>query len=231
MKRGIVAAVAALFLSVSFGAATAQMDCKSGMMGGGMGMMGMGGGMMGEGHHLWRHLMDLGLDSKQKSAIHEIRNRTMKASVRMRADMQIAAIELDDVLDREPVDMKSAEAALRRMEALRTDIRMAHIKAKKEIMAILSPEQKKKLSDLMQRRPMRGGMGKRGMGMRPGMMRGMGMMQGSDCGPCGMMGGMGGGMMMAPDMDEMDYETVPEEASHHSSPDMDMKGDRDGHHH
>ncbi|HET6515459.1 MAG TPA: Spy/CpxP family protein refolding chaperone [Thermodesulfovibrionales bacterium] len=181
------------FLFVVFGGAYsyAQMcGCVEGMgegMGGGMPMMGgmkhqnmgmmgemkhecmgmgMSGGMMGEDHPMWRHLMGLRLDEKQKDAIREIKGRLLKETIKKRAEKQIAEIELRDLLTKDPVDMMAVEAKLKQKESLETDIRLAHFAAMEEVKANLTPEQRKKMKEMME------------MG---GMMRGCG---------CGMMGGM-----------------------------------------
>ncbi|HXX58188.1 MAG TPA: periplasmic heavy metal sensor [Thermodesulfovibrionales bacterium] len=160
-----------------------DMPMGCGMMGGmehqGMGMMGHMGGMRGEGrmhemmmdddHPMWRHLHGLGLDEKQKAEVREIRNRVMKETVKKRAEAQIARIELKELLDKDPIDMKAVEAKLRQIETLETDMRLSLIKAREEVKSKLTPEQRKKMREMME----------------PGhMMGGMGMMEGK----CGMMG-------------------------------------------
>ncbi len=160
--------------------ANAQMcDCCKGggggmqgcMMGGmeheGMGMGGMHGGgmMMDDDHPMWKHLMNLGLDDKQKDALRALRSRTMKEMARKRADMQIAGIELRDLLDKDPVDMKAVEAAAKKKESLKTEMFLAHIKAREEMKSILTADQRKKLKEMMH-------MGPGGCGMMGGMMGG-----------------------------------------------------------
>ncbi len=118
--------------------------------------------MMHEGAPMWRHLAALGLDEKQKAEAKEIRNRVMKETIRKRADERIAGIELRELLDKDPVDMKTVETKLKQIESLRTDIRLLHIQAMEEVKAKLTPEQKKKFKDLCDREPMMGGRGKKG---------------------------------------------------------------------
>jgi Spy/CpxP family protein refolding chaperone len=147
-----------------------------GMMGGmghhDMGMMpgmgGMQGGamMMEEDHPMWKHLMALGLDEKQKEALKALRSKTMKDMVKKKADKQIADIELRDLLDKDTVDMKAVEALAKKKESLKTEMFLAHVKAHEEMKSILTPEQRKKLKEMM----------------GPG-----------HGGGCGMMGGMKGG--------------------------------------
>jgi len=132
---------------------------EGGMMGGmghhdmgmmhGMGRMQDGGMMMDNDHPMWKHLMGLGLDDKQKEALQTLRSKTVKDMVRKRADKQIADIELKDLLDRDPVDMKAVEAAVKKKESLKTTMFLAHLKAREEMKSILTPDQRKRLKEMM----------------------------------------------------------------------------------
>jgi Spy/CpxP family protein refolding chaperone len=142
---------------------------EGGMMEG-MGMMhGMGdmhdGKMMDDEHPMWKHLMSLGLDDKQKDALKALRSKTMKDMVKKKADKQIAGIELKDLLDKDPLDMKAVEASLKKNESLKTEMALAHIKAREEMKLILTPDQRKRLKEMMEP-------GHAGCGMMGGMMHG-----------------------------------------------------------
>lgn len=173
MKNVLVAVLFLAVLTIS-GAydADAQMCAKmgGGMMGGmDCGMMGgmkhgMGGGMMGGrgcgcgmgcgmmgGMQLpmMHHLKDLKLDAKQETIIDNIRNKSMKEMIKKKADMQILMIDLRALIDSDPVDMKAVEAKMKEMEGLRTSMHLSMIKTREEIKAALTPEQKKKLGEMM----------------------------------------------------------------------------------
>jgi hypothetical protein len=112
-----------------------------GMMGPGM----MGGGMMGQGERgrgggmgfhddpafderplvslMLRQRQQLGLTAEQVAKLRELRSTFEKEAIRAHADLRILDIELDDLLDAEQVDMAKVEAAVRREEALRTNLR------------------------------------------------------------------------------------------------------------
>ena len=98
-------------------------------------------------HMMWRNLMALGLDEKQKDAIKAIQSRVMKDTIRKRADVEVSGIELRELLRKDPVDMSAVEAKLKKTESMRTDMRLTHIKAMEEIKAILTPEQRKKFKE------------------------------------------------------------------------------------
>jgi Spy/CpxP family protein refolding chaperone len=161
-----------------------------------LGMMGrgsaMGLGMMGE-HHILKNLMSLGLDEKQKEAVKEIARETMKETIKKRADLYITRIDLRDLLDKDSVNMKAVESKLKQIGSLETDIHLSHIKALEAIKSKLTPDQRKKLKEMMEQGMMIGGM--------------MGMMQGKGC---GMMGGMKGGTMQHGNMETV---TPPAEKS------------------
>ncbi len=131
------------------------MGMRGGMMEGmehqGKGMMcGMGGMMMDDEHPMWKHIMGLGLDEKQKEALKALRSKTMKEMAKKRADVIIAGIELRDLLDKDPVDMKSVEAAAKKKSSIQTEMFLAHVKAHEEMKSILTPEQKKKMKEMME---------------------------------------------------------------------------------
>jgi Spy/CpxP family protein refolding chaperone len=126
-----------------------------------------GMGMMRREHHLWRALMSLGLDEKQREAVKEIKNRVMKDTVMKRADIAVARIDLRDLLGKDQVDMNAAEATLKKIASLQTDMRLSHIKAMQEIKAKLTPEQRKKFKEMREQGPMAERMMHDGMRMTP----------------------------------------------------------------
>jgi Spy/CpxP family protein refolding chaperone len=128
-----------------------------------MGHHGMG--VMEAEHPMWRHLMDLGIDEKQREEIKEIKSRVTKDSIRKRADLDVARVELREVLDKDPVDINAAEAKLKKTGSLLTDIQLSHIKALEEVKAKLTPEQKKKFKEVLERNPMMGEKSHGGMKM------------------------------------------------------------------
>ena len=126
-----------------------------GMMGGqGMGSGMMGGRMMEAEHHLARVLDGLNLDEQQKKVIGEIRSSIKKDTIRRMADISIARLELKDLLLQDPQDMKAVEAKVKQLGLLRTEMHLSHIKALETIKTKLTPDQRKKLGDLIKTGPM-----------------------------------------------------------------------------
>jgi len=160
MKKLMVVPVVVIMLFACIGFSDAAMRGKS--AGKGMGMAG--------GHPMFEKLKSLGLDEKQMGEVKAIHFKTMKEVVKKKADMQVARIELKEILSQDPVDLKAAEEKIRQIEAVRGDIKIMHIKAHEEVKSKLTPEQRKKFESMM---PMMHG----------------GMMGGMNC-ECGMKGKM-----------------------------------------
>jgi Spy/CpxP family protein refolding chaperone len=173
-------------------------------------MQGMGPGMCGQcmamsgerpmrGMGMRRMISNLGLDEKQTAEFRAIHLTMKKERIQKNAQISIAELELREVLDKDPVDMNTAEAKVKHIESLRAELKMLHIRTHEKVKAMLTPEQKKKFDSFM-------GMG---YGMRHGMGRGMGMR-----GNCLMMGNPGG-------MGQMDQINQADEDDMQDDEDMD----------
>lgn len=96
-----------------------------------------------------RLVTKLDLNSSQKAAVREIRDSTAKELIKKKAESKIARIELRELLQQEPVDMKSVESQLRKIGDLKISMFLDRIRSKEEIKSKLTPEQRKKLKELV----------------------------------------------------------------------------------
>jgi len=114
-----------------------------------------GGGRWHEGmrhHTLYRIRMafkKLDLTEGQKTAIHEIRISLKKDMIRKRADLKIAQLELRSELRKDAVDMNAVESQVKKIEGLKTDMKLTLIKSWEEIKSKLTPDQRKHLTELL----------------------------------------------------------------------------------
>jgi Spy/CpxP family protein refolding chaperone len=152
MKRLGLFLITAVFLT---GLVVASANAQ---MGGEMGM-GPGGGMgMWDGTH-GRHMTSaLGLDDNQTVQVKPILYKLQKDMIKKRADIEVAEIELEEVLGKDPVDIKVAEAKVKQIASLKAEAAMIHIQGIENIKAKLTSEQKKKLTEMMHMKGMRQGM-------------------------------------------------------------------------
>ena len=164
----------------------------SGMMGGkGSGMMPMMGrcgsermhsrsmGLMGMLHQWGRHFFvqkdQLGLTEDQLDEIESILTSHIKYAIRKKADLKVLLIEIQEVLVKEKIELKAVEKKLKAMEALNTEMAMEGVRTLKKALAVLTPEQQKKIRSFFKNSTLMRGMK---MGMMPGAMMGPAMMPG-----------------------------------------------------
>jgi len=163
-----------------------------GPMGGGM-MQGSPGGMMeggmglamspGQGRHrphegplitmILEHSQELGLSADQQKKLRDLRTAFAKESTRKGAEIRVAEIDLDALLEQDRWDMSKIEAQVKQIATLQGELRLARIKTIESGRGLLTPEQLEKLKQVGHRMrptgsasPMPHGMGAPGPGMR-----------------------------------------------------------------
>jgi periplasmic protein CpxP/Spy len=121
---------------------------KDGYGGGGHGMMSGMGMMHSSAGHLIRHLLkhekDIGLSADQVTKLKDIQLTLDKTRIKTEADIQVAERELKALTDDEKSDLKAVEAKLRQSEDMQVALRMTSIKTRREVLALLTPEQRAK---------------------------------------------------------------------------------------
>ena len=90
----------------------------------------------------------LGLSADQVRRLEQQRDNFQRLTIRNEADLRILELDIAALLESEPMDMAKLEAKIREEEKLRTDLRVARIRAIEQGKALLNGEQKKKLSEL-----------------------------------------------------------------------------------
>lgn len=117
-------------------------------------------GMMGRGDAAERPLISLMLRNREElqltpeqiQRLEALRSDFRKEAVKRSADLEVAELDLKELLREDPVDMAKVESQVKRIEALHGEQRLRRIKTIEEGKALLVPEQRKKLDALTQRR-------------------------------------------------------------------------------
>ena len=160
-KMGIFSViVGALLLMVSVAGAE-MMSEKMDMIGKGSdsGMMpGMCQGRMGQmssehmgkkGHHfLLMNADELGLADEQLEKLHKIKSGFEKEYILDRAKLKVAQIELEELLEKDSIDMNMVEKKVNEITGLKGKIMLEGVKNKVEARKILTEEQREKASKL-----------------------------------------------------------------------------------
>ncbi|MEN6423160.1 MAG: periplasmic heavy metal sensor [Smithella sp.] len=113
--------------------------------------MGQIADMTGFKHPFLMQMNGLNLDEKQREALKKIENNISKEMIRKRADEQIAEIELQELLDKDTVDLKAVEAKLKQIETVKTEAQLIVIKFEENMKAKLTAGQREMLKKI---RPM-----------------------------------------------------------------------------
>lgn len=150
-----------------------------GMRGHGMGMMHSSAGHLIR--HLLKHEKEIGLTADQVTKLKEIQLNLDKTRIKSEADIQVAEREVKALTDNEKSDLGAIEAKLKQSEDLQVALRMTSIKTRREVLELLTPEQRQKEKaeheKMMQQHkeggkggmsPHGGGMGSPHSGMVPG---------------------------------------------------------------
>lgn len=101
----------------------------------------------GAGHflrHLLMHQKEIGLSEEQVGKIKTIQFELDKTRIRTEADIQVAERELHELIRDDKVDLASIEAKLKQGASLEVSLRLASVKARREALALLTPEQREK---------------------------------------------------------------------------------------
>ena len=156
--RGLSALIVAGAFMLSMGTAVVSANepgyghegGKDGYEGGGHGMMGRPGmGMMhsSAGHlirHLLKHEKEIGLTPDQVAKLKDMQLTLDKTRIKAEADIQVAERELRALTEDEKSDLKAIEAKLRQSEDMQVSLRMTSIKTRRDVLALLTPEQRAK---------------------------------------------------------------------------------------
>lgn len=124
-------------------------DPSYGHAGGHGGMGGYGKGMMhsGTGHlirHLLKHEKDIGLTADQVAKLKDLQLSLDKVRIKTEAEIQIAERELKAITDDDKSDLAAIETKLKQSEDLQVSLRFTAIKTRRDVMAVLTPEQREK---------------------------------------------------------------------------------------
>jgi len=135
------------------------------------GAHGRGYGMGMPGHHattghllrgLLRSQKEMGLSDEQVTKIKAIQLDLDKTRIKAEADIMIAEREAEALIEDSKSDLTAIEGKIKQSEGLQTGLRMAAIKARRDALATLTPEQSERLKAVHERmksmKGMEGGM-------------------------------------------------------------------------
>jgi Spy/CpxP family protein refolding chaperone len=110
-------------------------------------MMGLGG-MRGPGgmtaRHMARLAQQLELTDEQRAQIRMLMRNHAKEALRLRADIGVLTVDIQQVLDTDPVDLPKAKQLFQSMAMKEADLHLVHVTLMQEVAKLLTPDQQKK---------------------------------------------------------------------------------------
>jgi Spy/CpxP family protein refolding chaperone len=100
---------------------------------------------------------DLGLSPEQAGKLYELREGFEQTAEAKAREIGEAEQALNDLLGPEPADIARIEAAVRKAESLRAELRLARFRAIEAGKQVLSDEQRRRLAEMVQARSAEGG--------------------------------------------------------------------------
>lgn len=124
--------------------------------------------------HLLRGLLgsqkEMGLTEDQVSKLKTIQLDLDRTRIKSEADIMVAERELTALVEDDKTDLAAIEAKVKQSEMLEVGLRMTAIKARRDVMAILTPEQSQRIKAVHERMMMQD-KDEKGAGMGHGKMR------------------------------------------------------------
>ena len=115
------------------------------------GMAGHGSSAHRTVHLLLRHQQELGLTEEQVAKIKALSLDQDRTRIRATADVKVAERELRALVSDEKAELGAIEAKVKERAMLDANLDMIGIKAKRELVAVLSPEQREKQKAILER--------------------------------------------------------------------------------
>ncbi len=178
MKGRVLTVVVAMSIILGFALTPAWAEPEPGYSKGHGSGYGRGHGMTGR-HastgHLLRGLLgsqkEFGLTEEQVSKLKTIQLDLDRTRIKTEADIMVAERELEALVEDDKADLAAIEGKLKQSEMLEVSLRMAAIKARRDVMVALTPEQSQRIKAVHERMKMMPYKDEKGAVMGHGRMR------------------------------------------------------------
>jgi len=91
---------------------------------------------------------ELGLSEEQVESLKSIKDSHQREMIRKKADLELAMLDLENLLSEEDIDLSKAESLTKKIGSLRAEMRFKGIEAAVKAKRILTEEQREKLKGL-----------------------------------------------------------------------------------
>lgn len=107
--------------------------------------------------HILKFKEGMSLTADQEQKLRTLKVNYQKDRIKTKAEVELASIDLHEVLKNEKANLADIEAEFDKLHALKTKLYMASIKAKRNAKAVLSAEQRARMDKIHERIKSHGG--------------------------------------------------------------------------
>ena len=95
--------------------------------------------------HILKFKQAMAITDEQESQLHSINTNFKKTKIKMEAEVELANLDLHELLRNEQASLSDIEGKLKNVHALKADLIMASVKAKREAKGVLTDEQRQRM--------------------------------------------------------------------------------------
>jgi Spy/CpxP family protein refolding chaperone len=95
--------------------------------------------------HILKFKQAMAITDEQENKLQSISTAYKKTKIKMKAEVQLANIDLHELLRNDQAALSDIESQLKNVQALKADLLMASIKAKREAKNVLTDEQRQRM--------------------------------------------------------------------------------------
>lgn len=95
--------------------------------------------------HVLKYKDGMAITDEQESTLRSVETDFKKTRIKMKAEVELANLDLHELLKNEESSLSDIEAKLKNVHMLEADLLMASVKAKRDAKAVLTDEQRKRM--------------------------------------------------------------------------------------
>ena len=95
--------------------------------------------------HILKFKDGMAITDQQESQLNTIKTAYKRSRIKMKAEVELANLDLHEVLKDENADLSDIETKLKQVHSLKADLYLASIKAKRDAKGVLTPEQRSRM--------------------------------------------------------------------------------------
>jgi len=95
--------------------------------------------------HVLKYKEGMAITDEQEAKLHDIKTTYKKTRIKMKAEVELANLDLHELLKKDDSNLSDIESKLKNMHDLKADLYMASIKARRDAKAVLTDEQRSRM--------------------------------------------------------------------------------------